>query len=293
MIPVRPFNRENALRYGAYYAARLLPHPAIRQGVAAAVRTCISVQQGRADASEHAEAQAALQALRQDGLARLSSPLTAAQFDDVLAYLETVPAGTGPSAQPVTARTEGVASAAYDLPTILACPHLVAAMNHPRLLEIAAAFLGCKPTISGVGLRWSFPGGGGASDIQQFHRDMEDWKILRVFVYLTDVVEGCGPHQFVMGSHRTAGRFRLRPYSDEAVDAQFGREKVVTISGPRGTAFMADMWGVHRGVPPTLKPRLLFSATYTMTATSIYQYRPIEVQDGHLYDQYTNRLLIR
>ena len=293
MIPVRPFNRDNALRYGAYYAARLLPHPMIRSGVAAAVRTCVTVQQGAMSPSADAETQRAIKALREDGLVELPALVEPSQIDDVLAYLDTVPVAHGASGKPVKAQSQGMASAAYDMPTILHCPHLMAAMNHPRLLDIAARFLGCKPTISGAGLRWSFPSTTGASDIQQFHRDMEDWKILRVFVYLTDVVEGCGPHQFVMGSHRTAGRFRLRPYSDEAVDAQFGREKVVTISGPRGTAFMADMWGVHRGVPPTLKPRLLFSATYTMTATSIYQYRPIEVQDGHLYDQYTNRLLIR
>ena len=27
MIPIRPFKRENALRYGAYYVSRLLPYP--------------------------------------------------------------------------------------------------------------------------------------------------------------------------------------------------------------------------------------------------------------------------
>ncbi len=161
------------------------------------------------------------------------------------------------------------------------------------MLEIAAGFLGCKPTISGVGLRWSFPHGTAASDVQRFHRDTEDWKILRLFVYLTDVSHDSGPHQFVTRSHKTAGRFRQSPYTDPDIDQRFGRDKVATVHGPRGTAFMGDMWGIHRGVPPTERPRLLFNCTYTMTATPIYRYSPVKVADSPLYDSYTNRLLIR
>ena len=52
------------------------------------------------------------------------------------------------------------------------------------------------------------------------------------------------------------------------------------------------MWGVHRGMPPTAGPRLLFSFTYTMTPTPIYRYDPVKVPDSHLYDAYTNRLLV-
>ncbi len=122
---------------------------------------------------------------------------------------------------------------------------------------------------------------------------MEDWKILRLFIYLTDVAEDSGPHQFIARSHKTAGRFRIKPYSDAYIDRRFGRDNVLTIDGPKGTAFVGDMWGVHRGVPPAQKPRLLFSCTYTMTATPIYRYEPVQVADSHLYDGYTNRLLIR
>ena len=67
----------------------------------------------------------------------------------------------------------------------------------------------------------------------------------------------------------------------------------MTILGPKGTTFLGDMWGVHRGVPPSGRPRLLFSCTYTMTATPIYRYEPVSVPDGHLYDGYINRLLVR
>jgi hypothetical protein len=290
MIPIRPFQRDSWLRYGVYSASRLLPHPWLRSGVVAAMRGCINGLHGAPGGPPSARTRTALKALADDGMALVDGPLTSAQIDDILAYLATAPVARGASA-PVTADTKGVASATYDLPTILACPHLIQAMNHPDILQIAAGFLGCRPTLSGVGLRWSFASDA-VSEVQKFHRDAEDWRILRLFIYLTDVHDDCGPHQFVGGSHKTMGRLRLRPYSDDDIDRQFGRDRVLTVSGPRGTAFMGNMWGVHRGVPPTGRARLLFNCTYTMTATPIFRYEPVKVPDGHLYDGYTNRLLI-
>jgi hypothetical protein len=280
MIPMRPLERKSALRYGVYYAARLLPHPLLRGGVGAAIRAWVNSRQGRATASRGIDAQAALTRLSEAGLALMGGMLSPPQVDDVVSYLAKAPVA------------QSASSAVYDLPTIMACPHLLGLMNHPGLLQIATGFLGCKPTISGVGLRWSFPHATIPSDVQRFHRDTEDWKILRLFVYLTDVFADSGPHQFVAGSHKSAGRFRLQPYTDADIDRQFGRDSVVTLLGPKGTTFFGDMWGVHRGVPPAEHPRLLFSCTYTMTATPIYRYEPVKVPDGHLYDGYTNRLLI-
>jgi hypothetical protein len=291
MIPTLPLTRANALRYGAYYVARLLPHPFLRGRVAAAIRAFVNARNGEGSGAQSTESKGTLKTLRDSGIAPVGGVLSLTQIDEALSYLAAAPVARG-SSDPVTVNTQGVASAEYDLPTILACPHLLSAMNHPGLLQIASGFFGCKPTLSGVGLRWSFPSGQSASIVQQFHRDTEDWRILRVFVYLTDVNHESGPHQFVQESHKTAGRLRLRPYTDQHVDQQFGRDKVVTITGPKGTSFMADMWGVHRGIRPAERPRLLFNFTYTMTATPIYRYHPVEVPDSHLYDRYTNRLLI-
>lgn len=293
MIPVLPFERQTALRYGLYFAARLLPHPTLRSGVVAGIRLAVNARHKRPKHPPSVPAQKALADLRREGLAFVPSPLSGPQIDDVLAFLQSAPAAQGAGGRPVTVDSQGVSSAVYDLPTILACPHLLQAMNHPDMLQIAAGFLGCKPTLSGAGLRWSFPSANpDAIEVQKFHRDAEDWKILRLFIYLTDVQPDCGPHQFVRQSHKTGGRFRLAPYSDAFIDEHYGRDKVETIHGARGTAFMGNMWGVHRGVPPTGRPRLLFNCTYTMTGTPIFKYQPIEVPDRHLYDGYTNRLLL-
>ena len=101
--------------------------------------------------------------------------------------------------------------AAYDLATVVACPWLMAAINRADILCLASAFLGCKPALCSVGVRWSFRGPKSAK-VQAFHRDPDDWRFLKLFVYLTDADgESRPPH--VCGSlHNTRGPWRVNTY---------------------------------------------------------------------------------
>ena len=74
----------------------------------------------------------------------------------------------------------------------LLCPRLLA--NSAPLVRLAAQYISCKPTISAIALRWSYPQAGGGSGLQGFHRDCDDWRFIKVFVYLTDVDHTAGPH---------------------------------------------------------------------------------------------------
>ena len=67
MIPIRPFKRENALRYGAYYVSRLLPYPLLREGISAAIRGCVNVQQGAVKETPSTAVQTAVQNASQRG----------------------------------------------------------------------------------------------------------------------------------------------------------------------------------------------------------------------------------
>jgi hypothetical protein len=53
-------------------------------------------------------------------------------------------------------RPHGVRVADYHLREVIACPHILALANSTPLLGLAR-YLTCKPTISALGLRWSFP----------------------------------------------------------------------------------------------------------------------------------------
>ena len=187
---------------------------------------------------------------------------------------------------------ESTSMAAYELSTVVACPWLVRAINRTDILRLASAYLGCKPTICGLGVRWSFPGTGPPDVTQAFHRDPDDWRFLKLFVYLTDVDAGCGPHIYVAGSHNTRSTWRGKLYSQDQLSSQFGKQSMHTILGARGTTFVADTSGIHAGVPPQRAPRLLLQAQYSILPNFSLDYRPVAYPTQTELDPYVNRLIL-
>ncbi len=188
--------------------------------------------------------------------------------------------------------TRGMQRASYPLATILACPHILDLINTPDLLDIAAGYLGCKPTITTVGIHWSFPGNWAPSSVQTYHRDQEHWRFIKFFVYLTDVDMDSGAHRFLLGSHRSMGRLRLASYSNEEVEEGFGQGKVRTVIGKKGTNFAEDTWGIHRGIMPVTRARLMVDVMYAVGAVPIYEDHPVRVEGAERYDRYVNRLIV-
>jgi hypothetical protein len=143
-------------------------------------------------------------------------------------------------------------------------PHAFEIANDAGVLGIVAEMLGAKPTISYMMAWWSLPAGEAAQHAEKFHRDLDDWRFAKLFCYLTDVDEGSGPHVFVRGSHAVNKLTRLRRFSDEEVESAFGRDSVVRFTGPAGTCFLENTYGMHRGIPPTRAPRLMFQVLYSL-----------------------------
>lgn len=180
--------------------------------------------------------------------------------------------------------------ASYELCDIVDAPGLWELANHPELLSIAAAYLGCRPTLYSLNAWWSFPLPSKAPVTQNYHRDFDDFKFCTLFVYLTDVDRGSGPHRFIRQSHRfdrigalvkeaaprvgPAAEFlspqsfygnRLSDESDRLYEKVFDG-LVDTIEGPAGLGFLADTSALHMGVPPASSPRLMFWARYGLHA---------------------------
>jgi len=144
----------------------------------------------------------------------------------------------------------------------------------PVLLATAARYLNSPPTLVGVNLFWSYPASLSADQhsyaAQMFHYDLDDFKFLKFFFYLTDVDMTSGPHVVVRASHRTkrhasfADRLKVRRYSDAEVAATYGKENVVTITGPAGTGFAEDTICIHKGLPPTARERLILQFQFAL-----------------------------
>jgi hypothetical protein len=309
---LKPGSGFRLTRSALYYCQRLVPHPGPRRAVSRAIAAGINLRHGTAGAGARsgdeptsplaitAQQTETLAALDRDGYALTDPLLTAAMLADVASFLrdqDTVDAH-GRRFR-MTDRPPGTTMASYPLEIVLRCPHILKLANDPAVLGVATAYLRCRPTLSSIGIRWSFPvhtgDGAAATDIQRFHRDPDDWRFLKLFVYLTDIDAGAGPHEFIAGSHRTGGRVFERPYTDEEIERQHGSGSVRTIIGPRGTSFFADTYGIHRGAVPTSAPRLLLQFQYSILPVFAFRYRPAPaaiMPDPASIDRYVSRLLV-
>jgi hypothetical protein len=240
----------------------------------------------------------AYSAFAHDGLLQLGRLLSPAEIADILSYLRNFAVFDGhtlmqsdrvPRELDDLARTAHFA--AYQRGAVVRAPHLLALANRPEIVALAAARLGCWPTLYSVHAWWSFGGRPMPARYgQTFHRDFDDYRFCTLFVYLTDVGTEGGPHQYIRTSHRLEGvqemlhRAAARDPSVRPEQAQdffsegYGRdsdyerlfgEEIVTVTGPAGYGFLADTSGLHRGVPPVRGDRLIFWARYGLLANSL------------------------
>jgi hypothetical protein len=236
--------------------------------------------------------------LGRDGLLFRPPLMSEAQIREVRAFLAEKPARDRyrmlAPFRPPERVPAGTHVADYRLADLLDCPHLLEGANDPRVLEAAAAYLGARPTLSALRAWWSLPHGEAPRHAELFHRDADDLRFLKLFVYLTDVDGGSGPHVFVRGSHRLDLLTERRRFSDSEVAEAFGDARTVSIGGPAGTSFLAVTYGIHRGLPPAQRPRLVFQALYTLQPAVYAPRRPLRaVRAGERVDAYTSRLFVR
>jgi hypothetical protein len=221
--------------------------------------------------------------------------LSEIQLADVHEFLNKEPMLTASGSQLQKEElSERPQSAHYSLNTVLRCPNILALANSPSVIRIVTDYLGCKPTISQIGLRWTFPSSDSALDFtHQLHRDYDDWRFVKLFVYLTDVDAASGPHVFVAESHCTSGRFRCSSYySRQDVERSFGQANIKSLLGPGGSGFFADTFGIHKGEVPLSRPRLLLGIEYSLLPNYSLVYKPTAVPGAAVFDPYINRLLI-
>jgi hypothetical protein len=238
--------------------------------------------------------QDALGGLERDGIAMLPNLFATSELADVVGFFLNQPvAAPGGGCVARDGLPAGATMAAYHLATVVACPWLMTAINRADILRLASAFLGCKPTLCSIGVRWSFPDSKAPDATQAFHRDPDDWRFLKLFVYLTDVMDGeSGPHTFVAGSHNTRRPLRAKTYAQEQLEARFGKQNMRAILGVRGTTFIADTSGIHAGIAPQRAPRLLLQAQYSILPNFALHYRPVADPRHHSLDSYVNRLIL-
>jgi hypothetical protein len=175
---------------------------------------------------------------------------------------------------------------------IFAAPGVLTIFNDPLVLELAELYLGCKPTLDNVGCWWSYAGRPAAKGTQRFHRDWDNLRGFKLFIYLTDVDEESGPHSYIEGSHRSDLLMEAKAITDEAVYSMFGRAAERLFQGSAGTCFIADTFGIHKGWLPRTRDRLILAAQYNLTPSPLGPQSPVLAHAEQPIDTYVNRLYV-
>jgi hypothetical protein len=196
------------------------------------------------------------------------------------------PIGQGDPPQPpeILRRTENLAH----LPTrrVLELPGLLELIADPGTVRSVGQYLGAPPIVINVSAWQSFAGEDGAKearDAQLFHYDLDDYRFCKLFIYLTDVDGDAGPHVYVPQTHRPdilgavagqPGSPNYEPFmrwyvetlrkTEEDVFKWFGR-RPITIEGKTGSRFLVNTEGLHRGMPPARKDRIILQCTYAIS----------------------------
>lgn len=162
-----------------------------------------------------------------------------------------------------------------DQSALLDSPEIAALAFDPNFLAVAQRFLGAPPVHSQVNAWWSVPHSEArehaSAAAQKFHQDRDYIKFLKIFIYLTDVGEDNGPHQFIAGSnvdYAEAGgsaRRSSKRREDGDVLAAFGPERLRVFTAPRGSVLFEDTSGLHKGTTVVSGHRMLLQFEYVST----------------------------
>lgn len=164
---------------------------------------------------------------------------------------------------------------------VLQCEAAVAVQKDPLLLDVARHYLGGEAKLITTRTWWSFPTKN-ASDAElsrasfKFHFDLDDWRMLKFFFYLSDVDADAGPHVYVRGSHK---RRRIKHqltllvgHPAQDVLGFYGEDSATTLTGKAGTGFVEDPFGFHMGTLAKTAPRLMMEVGFGVSRPSRRRY---------------------
>ncbi len=140
----------------------------------------------------------------------------------------------------------------------------------PFFIELATDYLGKPPVLDPVEIWWSVPFGKKDDNFAlKYHFDMDSVKWFKIFINFEDISIKNGPHSYIKGSHLPgiqSQKIRSKFYSrieDEEVYENYGKDKEVVFTVPKGSILIEDTRGMHKGYHVEEGRRLLLSFQYS------------------------------
>jgi hypothetical protein len=147
---------------------------------------------------------------------------------------------------------------------------LMTLASDPQLVAIARKYLRTEPVLISTRMWWSLAGPADSTQRkeagQNFHYDIDGYRGLAFFFYLTDVKPSSGPHVYVRGTHMKKALRHIvslhKARTDEEIDKSYGPENQVLLCGPAGSGFAEDIFGFHKGADPESVDRLIVQVRF-------------------------------
>lgn len=138
-----------------------------------------------------------------------------------------------------------------------------------RLLALVNRYMGMRAYLRAVDLWWDRATDAPPKETQLWHRDQDDLRNMKVFLYLNDVDVDTGPFCFIPRTHpRGARRHVYLPdrTTDEQMQGVFPATEWKVCTGRAGTIILCDTCGFHKGLKPKRGNRLMVVLQYTSGA---------------------------
>ncbi len=150
------------------------------------------------------------------------------------------------------------------------CEVVLSLKSDPLLLALAKRYIGHDPVYYRSELLWTFPENPSSEIVytRYLHCDINDYRNVKFFFYLTEVDRDSGPHSYLKGSHKRRGWLqqlrggKIYPDQEAKLIAFYGADKLMAICGPAGAGFMGDPYCLHRGGLPKQTARLMLQLEF-------------------------------
>jgi hypothetical protein len=191
------------------------------------------------DPNFSSEEGAALERLRRDNFHRADALVDGALLTELLAEAEGLLAGAENAPR---SKTKNYWSQLLPRDLDASSIYVRFALQE-RILKLIGAYFGESPFLQDINILASFATDSEKwQDSQLWHQDYGDSKVLKLWVYLTDVqTPETGPFTYLPGhlSRRVPNPFQRR-VSDETMAAAGFDKQAVAVTGPRASTFLID-----------------------------------------------------
>ncbi len=150
-------------------------------------------------------------------------------------------------------------------------PFLQTALS-PQILDVANSYMEMYSTLVFFTLQKTLPSALPLRNSQNWHRDPQEKRIVKVFIYLNDVGEDAGPFVYVNQSapeykkygHLFPQKIPAGSYpGTEAVVKEIPESEHRKMTGKAGTIVFCNTNGLHYGGVATKNPRIMSTFGYT------------------------------